>query len=63
MHGGIFNTGVGAYAVAFTNDGDVAYVTNQLAANVSVINITDHTKIKDVAVGKKPNGIVTINQI
>lgn len=58
VHRGIFNTGAGAHAVAFTNDGNVAYVTNQLAASVSVINIADHTKIKDVAVGKKPNGIV-----
>ncbi|WP_208025575.1 YncE family protein [Niastella caeni] len=57
-HSGSFNTGAGAHAVAFTGDGNTAYVTNQLAASVSVINVTDHSKIKDISVGKKPNGIV-----
>ena len=58
IHGGVFNAGPGAHAVAFTKDGNTAYVTNQLAASVSVINTSDHSKIKDVAVGKKPNGII-----
>ncbi len=55
---GIFNTATGAHAVAFTADGNRAYVTNQMAASVSVINVNDHSKIKDIPVGKKPNGIV-----
>ncbi|WP_440135181.1 YncE family protein [Chitinophaga sancti] len=46
MHGSVFNTGAGAHAVAFSSDGSVAYVTNQLAAGVSIINTTDHTKSK-----------------
>lgn len=58
VHGGLFDAGAGAHATAFTNDGNTAYVTNQLAQSVSVITVTNHNKIKDVAVGKKPNGIV-----
>lgn len=56
-HGGLFDAAAGAHATAFTNDGNTAYVTNQLAESVSVINVANHTKIKDIAVGKKPNGI------
>ena len=56
--GGSFNTGAGAHAVAFTPEGNTAYVTNQLATSVSVINVASHSKIKDITVGKKPNGIV-----
>jgi YVTN family beta-propeller protein len=55
---GNFVTGNGAHAIAFTSDGGTAYVTNQLAHTVSVIDVASHTKIKDIAVGKKPNGIV-----
>ncbi|GAA0564199.1 hypothetical protein GCM10009415_53180 [Chitinophaga japonensis] len=57
-HGGVFDTGAGAHAVAFTSDGGTAYVTNQLSASVSVIKVSDHSRIKDISVGKKPNGIV-----
>lgn len=57
-YAGNFNTAAGAHAVAFTADGNRAYVTNQMAASVSVINGNDHSKIKDISVGKKPNGIV-----
>lgn len=57
-HGGVFSTAAGAHAVAFTSDGATAYVTNQLAASVSVIKVADHSKIKDVSVGKKPNGVI-----
>lgn len=57
-HAGSFNTAAGAHAVAFTADGNTAYVTNQMAASVSVINVNNHSKVKDISVGKKPNGIV-----
>jgi len=57
-HGGSFVTAAGAHAVAFTAEGNTAYVTNQMANSVSVINVSDHSKIKDIPVGKKPNGIV-----
>lgn len=51
-------TGADAHAIAFNPDGTKAYVTNQGASTVSVIKMSDHTKIKDIAVGNKPNGIV-----
>jgi YVTN family beta-propeller protein len=38
--------------------GTIAYVTNQEAGTVSVINLQTKTKTTDIAVGKKPNGIV-----
>jgi YVTN family beta-propeller protein len=58
VHGGAFNAGAGSHAIAFTGDGNTAYVTNQMAGSVSVINVSGHSKIKDITVGKKPNGIV-----
>ena len=51
-------TGTDAHAIVFNADGTKAYVTNQGAANVSIINTTTHLKIADIAVGTKPNGIV-----
>ncbi|WP_315815208.1 hypothetical protein [Paraflavitalea speifideaquila] len=61
VHAGAFAAGAGAHATAFTADGNTAYVTNQMAASVSVIDVGSHTRIKDITVGKKPNGI-TIKQ-
>ena len=58
MHGSSFNTGAGAHAIAFTNDGNTAYVTNQTANTVSVVNTTNHSVTKTINVGRKPNGIV-----
>lgn len=58
MHGGIFNTGSGAHAISFSMDGNTAYVTNQTANTVSVVNVTNHTVAKTINVGRKPNGIV-----
>lgn len=57
MHGSSFNTGAGAHAIAFTTDGNTAYVTNQSANTVSVVNTTNHAVIKTINVGRKPNGI------
>jgi YVTN family beta-propeller protein len=51
-------TGVDAHAIVFNADGSKAYVTNQGANTVSVIDLSTHTKIKDIPVGNKPNGIV-----
>lgn len=56
MRHGDFATGANAHAIVF--NGNFGYVTNQGANTVSVINAITHTKIKDIAVGKKPNGIV-----
>ncbi len=58
MHGGAFNTGAGAHAITFTSDGNTAYVTNQTANTVSVIDVDNHNVTKTIPVGKKPNGIV-----
>lgn len=58
MHGSSFNTGAGAHAIAFTTDGNTAYVTNQTANTVSVVNTTNHSVTKTINVGRKPNGIV-----
>lgn len=58
MHGSSFSTGAGAHAIAFTTDGNTAYVTNQTANTVSVVNATNHTVTKSINVGRKPNGIV-----
>lgn len=57
-YGSAFNTGAGAHAIAFTIDGNTAYVTNQTGNTVSVVNVANHTVTKTIVVGKKPNGIV-----
>ena len=50
-------TGADAHAIAFKEDGTIAYVTNQGANTVTVIDVVSHTKIKDITVGTKPNGV------
>lgn len=50
-------TGADAHAIAFTTDGNTAYVTNQGAKTVSVIDVASHTVTKTISVGAKPNGI------
>ncbi|MBK9327937.1 MAG: DUF1513 domain-containing protein [Sphingobacteriales bacterium] len=56
MKHGEFATGAGAHAIVF--NGNTAYVTNQMANTVSVVNVSAHTVSKTINVGKKPNGIV-----
>jgi YVTN family beta-propeller protein len=51
-------TGAGAHAIAFSDDGQTAYVTNQLEAAVSVIDVADPSVVTTIPVGAKPNGIV-----
>ncbi|MBA2541095.1 MAG: PQQ-binding-like beta-propeller repeat protein [Deltaproteobacteria bacterium] len=51
-------TAAGAHAFAFSRDGAKAYVTNQLAGTVSVIDLATRMLTKTIAVGSKPNGIV-----
>lgn len=51
-------TGADAHAIAFNADGTRAYVTNQGAATVSVIDVATHKKLQDIAVGSKPNGLI-----
>lgn len=50
-------TGADAHAIAFTANGSIAYVTNQGANKVSVIDVATHTVTKTISVGTKPNGI------
>lgn len=58
MKMGEVTTGLDAHAIAFTKDGTTAYVTNQGAASVTVVDVAKRLKLKDITVGKKPNGIV-----
>ena len=58
VHGGSFATGAGAHAIAFSSDGMTAYVSNQMAASVSVVNVMTHLETKEITVGTKPNGIL-----
>lgn len=55
VHSGAFATAAGTHAIAF--NGMVAYVTNQSAGSVSVVDVMQHKVTKTIAVGKKPNGI------
>ena len=53
-------TGNNAHAIAFNKEETKAYITNQGAASVSVIDAITLSKTKDIAVGNKPNGILII---
>jgi YVTN family beta-propeller protein len=55
---GEVTTGAGAHAIAFSDDGQTAYVTNQEAATVSVIDVAGRSVVATIEVGSKPNGIV-----
>ncbi len=50
-------TGADAHAIIFSANGEVAYVTNQGANTVSVIDVPNLTVSKTITVGAKPNGI------
>lgn len=51
-------TAAGAHAIAFAADGKTAYISNQGAGSVSVINIASRAITKTIAVGMKPNGML-----
>jgi YVTN family beta-propeller protein len=53
--------GADAHAIHFTKDSKTAYVVNQLGNSVSVIDIQNHLKIKDIIVENKPNGMVLLD--
>jgi len=55
---GNITTGADAHAIAFNIDGTKAYVTNQGAGNISVVDVATHSVSQTIAVGTKPNGIV-----
>lgn len=58
---GNLSTGTNAHAIIFNSDGTKAYVTNQGANTVSLIDVVNHVKLLDIAVGNKPNGMVIKN--
>lgn len=51
-------TGAGAHGLAFSRDGKTAYVSNQAAGTVSVIDVESRAVKKAITVGDKPNGMV-----
>lgn len=51
-------TGAGAHAIAFSDDGAAAYVTNQAAETVSILDTATRSVQATVPVGAAPNGIV-----
>jgi YVTN family beta-propeller protein len=51
-------TGEGAHAMAFSADGKTAYITNQLAGTLSVIDVESRQLTGTVEVGSKPNGLL-----
>lgn len=51
-------TGAGAHAIEFSADGRTAYVTNQFADTLSVINIRHRFVIRNLQTGHLPNGLV-----
>lgn len=55
---GEFQTDLDAHAIGFTKNQETAYIVNQQGNTVSVIDVKTHTKVKDIKVGSKPNGIV-----
>ncbi len=57
---GNITTGANAHAIAFSSDGSKAYVTNQDANTISIIDVVAHAVTTTVNVGAKPNGIVLI---
>jgi YVTN family beta-propeller protein len=56
IRSGAFATAAGTHAIAFKDM--TAYVTNQEAASVSIVDVMLHKVKKTIPVGKKPNGIV-----
>jgi YVTN family beta-propeller protein len=55
---GQISAGDGAHGIVFRGDGKLAYVSNELANTVSVIDVERRAPIKVLAVGTKPNGMV-----
>lgn len=51
-------TAAGAHGLAFSADGTTAYISNQGASSVSVINLSSRAVTKTITVGAKPNGMV-----
>lgn len=54
---GNLTTGTDAHAIAFSSNGEKAYITNQGANTVTVIDVVNHALISNINVGAKPNGL------
>lgn len=50
-------TGSGAHGIAYSPDGNYAFVTNTWDNSLSVIDTTSDTVIKTMSIGKSPNGV------
>lgn len=55
---GEFEVGAGAHGIAFAPDGKTAWITNQAAHSVSVVDVASHSVRATIEVGIHPNGIV-----
>lgn len=55
---GELSTGAGAHGIAFSADRQTAFVTNQGASSLSVIDVAAKTIRGTVTVGQKPNGLL-----
>ena len=51
-------TAAGTHAIAFAPDGKSAFITNQLAGSISIIDTETRSIRSTIPVGVKPNGIV-----
>lgn len=51
-------TGAGAHGIAFSPDGSLAWVSNQLENTLSVVRTADLAKVTDIATGMRPNGVL-----
>lgn len=49
--------GGGAHGIAFSPDGKTAYISNQGAGTLSVVDVATHTLTTTITIGAKPNGI------
>lgn len=54
----IIVTGAGAHGITFSTNARAAYITNQMAGTVSVVDMTARRVVKTLTVGVKPNGLV-----
>jgi YVTN family beta-propeller protein len=50
-------TGTGAHALTFTDDGRLAFLTNQAKGSVTVIDAATRRKLRDVVTGAQPVGL------
>ncbi|MFP2907371.1 PQQ-binding-like beta-propeller repeat protein [Pyxidicoccus sp. 3LFB2] len=51
-------TGAGAHGITFSADGATAFITNQTAGTLGIVDVAPRTLQKTLTVGTKPNGLV-----